>query len=213
MSPLIIPVDPLSPSEDAIDEAAELLREGKVIAYPTETFYGIGADGTNENAVDRIFTIKGRKKNLPISLIIGELIHLEPLIKALPEAGKRIIRAFWPGAVTILFEASPAVSTKLTAGTGKIGIRLSSHPLATLLASRLGGPLTATSANRSGEAECSSAEEVLALLGDDMDAVIDGGRAPGPPGSTIIDVTMESPRILREGAVTAEKIAKILKGS
>jgi L-threonylcarbamoyladenylate synthase len=110
----------------------------------------------------------------------------------------------------MVFYAAPSLSERLTAGTGKIGIRVSSHPIAQLVAKRLAGPLTATSANRSGGMECSSAAEVIAVLGDRLDAVIDGGRTPGGLGSTIIDVTLSPPRILRQGVVPQRDIISIL---
>ncbi len=113
---------------------------------------------------------------------------------------------FWPGALTIIFKASPDVSHLLTAGTGKIGIRLSSHPVATALAKKLGHPITATSANLSGKHECTSADEVIQGIGDQIDAVIDGGQTPGGSGSTIIDVTTDPPAILREGVIPKYKL-------
>ena len=206
----IIPVDPRDPSDRGIEEAAVLLGKGCIIAYPTETFYGLAVDGTNEAALEKVFDVKGRDSRTPVSLIIGDRSDLDGLVRSVPEAGRRIADAFWPGGVTILFEASSTVSEKLTGGTGKIGIRLSSDILATGLARRLGRPLTATSANRTGEAECCTAEEVVAALGDRLDAVLDGGATPGPPGSTIIDVTVEPPRVLREGVVTTDRLMAVL---
>jgi L-threonylcarbamoyladenylate synthase len=113
---------------------------------------------------------------------------------------------FWPGALTIIFKASPDVSHFLTSGTGKIGIRLSSHPVATALAKKLGPPITATSANLSGKDECTRADEVVEGIGDQIDAVIDGGQTPGGSGSTIIDVTTDPPAILREGVISRYKL-------
>jgi len=199
MTARIISVDPCEPGL-WVEEAAALLRKGGIIAYPTETFYGLGVDGTNEAAVERIFEVKGRDSNVPVSLIIGDLSALEGLVRSVPEAGRRIADAFWPGAVTIVFEAAPDVPEKLTAGTGKIGVRLTSHPVARAIARQLGRALTATRANRSGAGECLTAQEVFAVLGEDLDAVVDGGRTPGPPGSTIVDVTVDPPKVLREGA-------------
>lgn len=212
MSPRIIPISPDEPPADAIAEAVDILDRGGVVAYPTETFYGLGADGTNESAIGRIFEIKGRGRQVPISLIIGDRQDLEHLAAPIPEEARKLVEAFWPGAITILFEALPGVSGLLTAGTGKIGVRLSSNPVATLLARRLGRPLTATSANPSGFPECSTADEVLEALGSGVDAVIDGGSTPGGSGSTIIDCTVDPPLILREGVLSREKIEAVLRG-
>lgn len=212
MSPRIISISPGDPPGDAITEAVNILERGGVVAYPTETFYGLGADGTNESAIGRIFEIKGRGRQVPISLIIGDGQDLERLAVQVPEKARKLAEAFWPGAITMLFEALPGVSGLLTAGTGKIGVRLSSNPVATLLARRLGRPLTATSANPSGWPECTAADEVLAALGNGLDAVIDGGSTPGGSGSTIIDVTVDPPLILREGALSREAIEAVLRG-
>lgn len=210
MSPRIIPVNPADPSGDAIAEAVQILRRGGVVAYPTETFYGLGADGTDESAIDRIFAIKGRGRQVPVSVIIGDGQDVELLAAEIPEGARKLADAFWPGAITMVFEALPGVCGLLTAGTGKIGIRLSSNPVATLIARQLGGPLTATSANPSGWPECTTADKVLEALGDDIDIVIDGGVTPGGSGSTIIDVTVDPPLILREGALSRETINAVL---
>lgn len=211
MTARVIPLDPRYPSETALGEAVGLLRDGGIIAYPTETLYGLGVDGTNEEAVEKIFTVKGRSYTAPVSLIIGSWSDLERLTLNIPPSGRKLAEAFWPGGLTILFTAAPAVSKKLTAGTGKIGIRFSSDPIADLLARRLGRPITATSANRSGGDECRSAREVLAVLGDRLDAVIDGGTTPGPPGSTIVDVTIDPPLVVREGVISKRRLGAVLR--
>ena len=117
---------------------------------------------------------------------------------------------FWPGPLTIVFRAAPSVSPKLTAGSGKIGIRLTSHPIAMAISRRLGGPVTATSANLSGSPECSSAAEVLSQLEVKLDGVVDGGQTPGGKGSTIVDVTVSPMKILREGVIAAALIQDTL---
>ncbi|MCK9230618.1 MAG: L-threonylcarbamoyladenylate synthase [Syntrophales bacterium] len=210
MSRLIIPIGPADPAGNAVDEAVIILARGGVVAYPTETFYGLGADGTNESAIGRIFEIKGRGRQIPLSVIIGDRSDLGRLVAKIPEGARKLADAFWPGAITILFDALPDVPGILTAGTGKIGVRLSSNPVAALLARRLGRPLTATSANPSGFPECTSADEVLATLGNSVDAVIDGGVTPGGSGSTIIDVTVEPPLVIREGVLAVTAIDAVL---
>ena len=198
---LLLKIDPGKPDEEKLREAVRILLEGGVAAFPTETFYGLGADARNEAAVEKIFRIKGRDFLNPIALIVADEREVVPLVEEIPAAAKILIQTFWPGPLTLIFRAAPSVSSRLTGGTGKIGIRVSSHPIARLLAAGLSGPLTATSANRSGGPECSSADAVIRTLGDLPDAVIDGGPTPGGAGSTILDVTVSPPRILREGAI------------
>lgn len=194
--------------ECLVARAVDILKHSGVIAYPTETFYGLGADGFNEKAIQKIFTVKGRDFNNPISLIVGQPDDIIPLVREIPEAAKKLMSAFWPGALTIVFFASEQVSPWLTAGSGKIGLRLSSHPLARQIARQLGSPLTATSANRSGAPECQEASSVMEQVGHLLDAVVDGGITLGVSPSTVIDVTCDPPVVLREGAITRDAIGK-----
>ena len=205
----IIKIDPGRPEPDRITEAVAILKGGGVIAFPTETFYGLGADAGNERAVKQIFGIKGRDFRNPIPLIIGKKEDLSGLVEDIPALAETLMTRFWPGPLTLVFEASGRVNPGLTAGTGKIGIRISGHPVATALAVGLGGPITATSANLSGKKECSSAGDVLDQIGGRLDGVIDGGLTAGGQGSTILDVTCDPPRILRHGAISAARLHSI----
>jgi len=199
--PLLIRIDPLNPAEDALGKALAVLRGGGVIAYPTETFYGLGADAGNEEAVEKIYAIKGRTFSKPLPLIIGDRNDLDRYVERIPETARILMADFWPGALTLVFEASRFVLPRLTGGTGKIGIRLSSHPIASRLSGMLSRPVTSTSANLSGEKECSSADDIPEALRDRVDAVIDGGRTPGGLGSTIVDVMTDPPSLLRAGVI------------
>jgi L-threonylcarbamoyladenylate synthase len=205
-------IDPERLDTEDTAEAVRILREGGVIAFPTETFYGLGADARNEAAVEKIFRIKGRDFRNPLPLIVANENDLIPLVEEIPDAARLLMKRFWPGPLTLVFRASSSIPPRLTADTGKIGIRVSSHPVARLLAGMLGGPLTATSANLSGGPECSSAEAVMEALRDLPDAVIDGGATPGGKGSTILDVTVSPPRVLREGAIPGDRILKTMNG-
>ena len=205
----IIKVDPGRPEPDRITEAVAILKGGGVIAFPTETFYGLGADAGNERSIKQIFGIKGRDFRNPIPLIIGKKEDLSGLVEDIPALAETLMTRFWPGPLTLVFRASGRVNPRLTAGTGKIGIRLSSNPVATALAGALGGPITATSANLSGKKECSSAGDVLDQLGGRLHGVIDGGLTAGGLGSTILDVTCDPPRILRQGAISADRLQGI----
>jgi L-threonylcarbamoyladenylate synthase len=207
---LFLKIDPGKPDEEKLGEAIRILLEGGVAAFPTETFYGLGADARNEAAVEKIFRIKGRDFHNPIALIVADEREVVPLVEEIPATAKILMQTFWPGPLTLIFRAAPSVSSRLTGGTGKIGIRVSSHPVARFLAASLAGPLTATSANLSGGPECSSADAVIRTLGDLPDAVIDGGPTPGGAGSTILDITVSPPLILREGAIPGGLILNAL---
>jgi len=208
--PLILNIDPDNPEQSALERAVGILREGGIIAYPTETFYGLGVDAENRDAIGKIFHVKGRDFKNPVALIRGDEEPLPRFASYVPEYGRRLIGRFWPGPLTLLFSATPAVSEVLTAGSGKIGIRISSHHTARLLAQMLGRPITATSANLSGCPECTAASEVIDQIGERIDAVVDGGVTPGGMGSTILDVTGDAPLVLRAGAVPETSIREII---
>lgn len=209
--PQVLEINPLKPKDALIRQAVLVLQAGGVVAFPTETFYGLAVDAMNDGAIERIFAIKGRAFSNPIALIAGEKSGIGPLAAEIPAAAQKLMQAFWPGPLTLLFSASPRISPRLAAGTGKIGIRVSSHPIAAALARRLGGPITATSANLSGTPACNTAAEVLANMGNHVDLVIDGGATPGGRGSTLLDLTADPPVCLREGAITRLNIQKALE--
>jgi L-threonylcarbamoyladenylate synthase len=208
--PEILKVSDKNSEETILTRAAEILAHGGIIAYPTETFYGLGADATNEKAIQKIFAVKGRNFKNPISLIIGQTEDIYPLVQDVPEIAQKLMAAFWPGALTIIFSAADKISPLLTAGSGKIGLRVSSHPGAQGIVQKLKRPLTATSANLTGAPECTRASEVAEQIGDKIDAIIDLGDTPGAKGSTIIDVTSTPPVILREGAISRKTIERYI---
>ena len=194
--------------EEIVNQASDILIKGGIIAYPTETFYGLGVDATNEKTIRKIFDVKGRDFRNPIALIIGQKADTYSLVKEVPDTAERLMAAYWPGALTLVFSASDNVSPLLTAGTGKIGLRVSSHPIARKIAEKIKRPLTATSANQSGMPECSLASGVIKQIGDRIDAVLDGGETTGGRTSTIVDVTCSPPAILREGTISRKAIGK-----
>ena len=208
--PEILKPDADNSEERVLSRATEILAGGGIIAYPTETFYGLGADATNEKAIKKIFAVKGRDFKNPISLIIGKPDDIYPLVRDIPESAKKLMAAFWPGALTIVFQASNKISPLLTAGSGKIGLRISSHPIAETIVQKLKKPLTATSANLSGAPECSLASEVIKQIGDKVDAILDWGETQGGKASTIIDVTCDPPVILREGTISRKIIEECI---
>lgn len=197
----ILKINPVQPEADLIAQAVAVLKDGGVISYPTETFYGLGVDATNVKAVERLFGVKGRDFRNPIPVVIGNIGILNQICTDISPLAQELIDRHWPGPLTLVFSAAPSLSDRLTAGTGKIGVRVSSHPIARLLSGQLGGPLTSTSANRSGQKECVTAHEVMEKIGDDLDLIIDGGATLGGKGSTILDITQKPPVILRAGAI------------
>ena len=178
-----------------------MILSGGVVAFPTESFYALGVNATDEKAIERLFVIKKRQENQPILILIPTIETLDEYVKTISETARKFIKRFWPGGLTLIFEAGPKISPLLTAETGKIGIRLSSHPVATSLAHEVGLPITGTSANISGQPASTTAEEVYHSLGKDVDLILDAGKTEGGKGSTILDITVVPPKILREGIV------------
>jgi L-threonylcarbamoyladenylate synthase len=208
--PKILKIGADNSEEKILTQAAEIIAGGGIIAYPTETFYGLGADATNNEAIQKIFVVKGRDFKNPVSLIIANENDIQPLVQDVPETAKKLMDKFWPGALTIVFSASNDVSSLLTAGSGKIGLRISSHPIALKIVQKIKRPLTATSANQSGMPECTLASEVNKQIGDKIDAIVDWGETKGDKASTLIDITCNPPVILREGAISRKAIEQCL---
>jgi L-threonylcarbamoyladenylate synthase len=195
----------------AYDEIVALLRGGGIIAFPTDTAYGLGADPFNEAAVDRLFEIKGRPETKPILLLVDSPGMAEAAGKP-SETFHLVANRFWPGPLTLIVEARPHLSGKVTAGTGTIGLRWPLSPFAMTLVGKLGGPITATSANRTGAPSAVTASEVRTQFGETLDALVDGGTLPARGGSTLLDLTVDPPTVLREGPVSFETLATFLGG-
>jgi L-threonylcarbamoyladenylate synthase len=195
---------------EGIKKTARIILQGGVIAFPTETFYGLGADALDEKAVKRIFQVKGREEEKPLLLLVAERSQLSRLVQEVTPPAERLMEKFWPGPLTLVFKASSQISPLLTANTGKIGIRVSSHPVARALVQAVGRPITGTSANLSGQPSISTAPEVFRSLGETLEAILDGGRTAGGPGSTVLDISGPFPQVIREGAITREELAPFL---
>lgn len=194
-----------------LNKAVLIIRSGGLVAYPTESFYGLGVSAWNEKAIKRLFDIKKRQEDHPILLLIPTKSLLNQYVTHIPDIASQIIEEFWPGGLTLIFEANPDLPLLLTSGTGKIGLRLSSHPVATALTQAVGTAITGTSANISGQPACSNAESVRQSLGKSVDFVLDGGETEGDKGSTVMDITTDPPVILREGMVTREQLEAHIK--
>ena len=194
-----------------LNKAASIIRSGGVVAFPTESFYGLGVSAWDEKAIQHLFDIKKREDDQPILLLIPSVSVLDRYVTRISDIARQLMEAFWPGGLTLVFEAKPELSLLLTSGTGKIGLRLSGHPVATALAQVVGAAITGTSANISGQPACSSAEAVLRSLGKSVDLIIDGGRTKGGKGSTVLDVTVDPILVLREGMVSREQLKAYLE--
>lgn len=199
-------IDPLHPAHDLINEAALVIKNGGVIAFPTRHLYGLGADAFNADAVNSVFEIKRRPHDKPLLVLIDKHYDLTRLVQQVPYAATRIMERFWPGAVTIVFRAKHILPKNLTAGTERIGVRMPEHPVALALTTAVQGPITATSANITGNSGCSLASEMDPLITDKLDLIIDVGALKGGMGSTVVDVTGDFPKILRQGAVSEKDI-------
>jgi L-threonylcarbamoyladenylate synthase len=187
-----------------------VILSGGVIAIPTESFYGLAVHALNEKAIERLFAVKGRREENPVLVLIDSSESLDSYARAVSNKARKLMDRFWPGGLTMVFFANPILPSSLTAGTGKIGIRFSSHPVPRELARAVGAPITGTSANRSGLPSCSTAEEVMEAVGGDIDLILDGGKTPGGKGSTVLDVTLDPPVILRDGIVSREELSPLL---
>lgn len=201
----------------AVDEATAVLKEGGIIAYPTETFYGLGARFDIAASLQRLYDLKGRPKEKAMPLIIGDVQLLKKVVSEKwitnpPHVAGLLIRSFWPGPLTLLFPAKEGLSGYLSADTGKVAVRVPGDSFALRLARKAGFPITATSANLSGKPPAREADEVKGYFGDAVNLVIDGGATPGGFPSTIIDVTGGDLRIVREGIVSRGRIEQFCKG-
>jgi L-threonylcarbamoyladenylate synthase len=181
-----------------------VLTENGLLALPTESFYGLAVDPFNEQALARLWQVKGRSKGKPVLVLIGEDTQLKPFVHSIPPAATILMNAFWPGPLTIVFPAAARLSDEVTAGTHSIGIRFSAwEPLRELL--QRVGPVTGTSANREGMPPPTTVEEIYHGLGDTLDLIVDAGPTPGGQPSTVIDA--QGPiRIIRDGAIDRDAI-------
>jgi len=205
----IIRIDPKNP-DPAIREAAALLRAGRLVAYPTESFYAIGANALDKTAVRRVFRAKMRETGKPLPVIIHDrdLVHNYTGFMSL--AAENAARTLMPGPITLIFYASDDFPAVLTAGSRKIGIRVPKNRFALYLAEALGGPVTATSANLSGMPGITDPLEVARAFAHTVDLVLDGGVTPGPPPSTLLDVTVDPPFLIREGGLPKSAVLDAL---
>ncbi len=195
---------------NAMQRALEWIQRGEVIALPTDTVYGIAADGFDAGAVEKLFIAKDRPSSKAIMLLIGDYADLERAAAYVSPYAQRLAQRFWPGGLTLVVNARAELPPNLCAETNTIGVRLPDAPLVRELVRAFGRPLAATSANRSGGANPRTAQDVLNDLGGRIALVLDGGATPGNVPSTVLDCTVEPPRVLRAGAISLETLQEFL---
>jgi L-threonylcarbamoyladenylate synthase len=209
--PLLIALDATRPDADAIRRAADIIRAGGIVAIPTDTLYGLAVDARDACAVARLFEIKGRAASAAVPVVAGDLAQARAQAGRITALAERLASRFWPGPLALVVDAHRDLATGVRARDGSVAVRVPAHAAARALALAAGMPLTATSANRSGETPAADARAVVAALGDDVDAVVDAGPAPGGPPSTVVDARGDAPRLVRAGAIAWEAVLESLQ--
>lgn len=207
---IVVKTDPINPELSVIERAVSFLEAGKVIAFPTDTVYGIAVDAFNDLAVQKIFDIKGRDANKPLQILVAQKEDLKSIIRSYTEVLNVLISEFWPGPLTIVVPAKDDFPRRVRCGLDNIGIRMPSNPIAMKIIKAFGSPLAASSANISGMPDPKDAEDVIKNLGDRIDLIIDGGRTTANIPSTVLDVSTDPPVILRHGKLSETDINRTL---
>lgn len=202
----VIPVDPKQPAPDAIQQAADVLRSGGLVAFPTETVYGLGANALDADAIARIYQAKGRPANNPLIVHIARVEQLEQVAVHIPEVARRLAAVFWPGPLTLVLKRHARIPESVSLGRDTVAVRLPSHPVAHALIETAGVPVVAPSANRFTRPSATSAAHVLDDLAGSVEIILDSGPTPIGVESTVLDVTASPPLLLRPGGVTLEAL-------
>jgi L-threonylcarbamoyladenylate synthase len=196
-------------AEGALAEAADVLRHGGVVAYPSDTVYGLGAAASDTRAVESVFAVKDRDAEKAISLLLADAPDMAPLCSDVPLLARVFAQRYWPGPLTLVLRRSPAFESAALGGGDTVAVRVPDHSFLRELIRTLGEPITGTSANRSGRAACRSAQEVERELGDAVDLIVDGGPSGSGPESTVVSLTSSLPVVLREGAIPRVDVQRL----
>lgn len=207
MKTRVVQVNAKNPQPEVIQQACEVLHRGGLVAFPTDTLYALGANALDTVAVERVITVKGRHSGKPLSVLVPSVEVGTGLAADLSEGAHTLMETFWPGALTIVVNASPKLPSLLTAASGTIGLRMPAGPVARALLAAFAGPIIGTSANKTGGADPADAKTVQKAIGGQIDLVLDGGRVTLGVPSTVIDCTTQPARILREGAISRIALA------
>jgi len=195
--------------QQQVDRGISILKRGGIVAFPTDTVYGLGAGANLHQAVERVYQVKERPRNMALPLLLAHILQISEVAESVPPIAWRLAHNFLPGALTIVLHKSSSVPDIITGGGITVAVRIPAHPIPVALADSLGMPIVGTSANLSGKPSALTADEVYSQFGDKIDLVIDGGRCPGGRESTIVDVTGETPVVLREGAISGEELKRV----
>ena len=193
----------------AIAEAVSVVKSGRLVVMPTDTVYGLGADAFDSQAVAGLLSAKGRGRDMPVGILVGSWHTIEGLVYSVPDEARELIRAFWPGALSLVVKQAPSLQWDLGDARGTVMLRMPLHPVAIELL-RETGPMAVSSANISGQPPATTASDAQRQLGDLVDVYLDGGPSEQQAASTIVDLTAATPRVLREGPVSAKDIARVL---
>jgi len=210
METIIRRIDTETEYDEILNEAAGIIRKGGLVAFPTETVYGLGADGLNADACKNIYIAKGRPSDNPLILHISDYDQLDMIVKEVPDKAKKLMDSFWPGPLTIIFKKLECVPDSVTGGLDTVAVRFPSNILANRLIALAGTPVAAPSANSSGKPSPTRASHVEADLKGKIDMIIDGGSCDVGVESTIVDITGERPCLLRPGGVTVEMLKRVV---
>ena len=205
-TPLTLQIDRLAPDPDTVRRAVDWLARGEIVAYPTDTLYGLAVDPRRPDAVERLFRAKGRPAEMAVPLIASDPQQVARCVSRLPLLARTLAERFWPGPLTLVVGAAPALNRRLLAGGRTVAVRVPDHAVARALARELGHPVTATSANRSGSTPAASAAAASGAVGRDLACVLDAGPAESTSPSTIVDARGAAPVLLRPGAVPWERV-------
>ncbi len=207
---ITLKVDPQNPESKAIRAAADAIRAGLLVVFPTETVYGLAADALNEDAVRKVIAAKGRAEKHALPVQVAGLCAVSQVVEYMPSSAKRLAEIYWPGPLTLVLVKNPSVPAIVTGGKETIGIRVPDHPVALALVKAVGSPIVATSANLSGGRAPTNARDAVLQVGESAEVVIDGGDTRYGQASTVVDVTVSPARVLRRGSISVDDIRKVL---
>jgi len=206
----LIEIDPLRIDKSLVKRVISFLKKGGIIAYPTETFYGLGGDATKESVIQQIYRIKERDTQKPLLILVSRMEEIYPLVLFVTPRAKIMMEHFWPGPLTLVFRSSQVLPKFLTRESGKVGIRISPDPICQVLLKYLEKPLVSTSANLAGKKPAQSASQVLEYFGEKLGMILDGGQRKSTLPSTVVDVSEDLPKVIRKGVIDIKRIERLI---
>ena len=206
---VLLEIDPNNIDQNKIDQAVVFLKNDEVIAYPTETIYGLGACVFNQKAIKKVYELKSRDYGLPISILVSDIEMLKRVVKEVPNDVISLMHEFWPGPLTICLLAEDNIPKDLITNTNKVGIRISSNPIACKIVETLGEPITTTSANPSGFPPSLNVKHIQSYFGKRIHCIVDGGECIPNIGSTVIDIGKDTMRVIRDGSIPADEVINV----